>query len=168
MLNWFSVAQLPREQRIFSALRVTCRSHCQRIRGVAPRIGWRRRGPAPLPNRDAARRGSRCHYAGSADRCGPFDRGDIKDLITAMDDAIDQMQKTAKAIVPFEMKSFEREMRVMADAIVDCAVGITGSTACYQHWPACRTAQRDLPTGELAKDASTAKCTNCKRLSSAG
>ena len=42
----------------------------------------------------------------------PFDRGDIKDLITAMDDAIDQMQKTAKAIVLFEMNSFEPEMRM--------------------------------------------------------
>jgi len=51
----------------------------------------------------------------------PFERGDIKDLITAMDDAIDQMQKTAKAIVLFEMQSFEPEMRAMADAIVDCA-----------------------------------------------
>jgi predicted phosphate transport protein (TIGR00153 family) len=51
----------------------------------------------------------------------PFDRGDIKDLITSMDDAIDQMQKTAKAIVLFEMKSFEPEMRAMGDAIVECA-----------------------------------------------
>src|SRR5262245_19825810 len=40
----------------------------------------------------------------------PFDRGDIKDLITAMDDAIDQMQKTAKAIVLFEITTFEPEM----------------------------------------------------------
>jgi uncharacterized protein Yka (UPF0111/DUF47 family) len=47
----------------------------------------------------------------------PFDRGDIKDLITSMDDAIDQMQKTAKAIILFEMTSFEPEMRAMADAI---------------------------------------------------
>ena len=31
----------------------------------------------------------------------PFDRGDIKNLITAMDDAIDQMQQTAKAVVLF-------------------------------------------------------------------
>jgi uncharacterized protein Yka (UPF0111/DUF47 family) len=46
----------------------------------------------------------------------PFDRSDIKDLITAMDDAIDQMQKTAKAIT-----SFAPEMRAMADAIVECA-----------------------------------------------
>src|SRR6476620_5716534 len=51
----------------------------------------------------------------------PFDRGDIKDLITAMDDAIDQMQKTAKAINLFELTTFEPDMRAMADAIVQCA-----------------------------------------------
>ncbi len=51
----------------------------------------------------------------------PFDRGDIQGLITSMDDAIDQMQKTAKAIVLFEMTSFEPEMRMMADAVVECA-----------------------------------------------
>ena len=48
----------------------------------------------------------------------PFDRGDIKDLITAMDDSIDQMQKTAKAITLFEVTSFEPQMRQMADIIV--------------------------------------------------
>jgi uncharacterized protein Yka (UPF0111/DUF47 family) len=32
----------------------------------------------------------------------PFDRGDIKDLITAMGNSIDQMQKTAKTIMLFE------------------------------------------------------------------
>src|SRR6185295_18808987 len=31
----------------------------------------------------------------------PFDRGDIQGLITAMDDAIDQMNKTAKAVLLF-------------------------------------------------------------------
>jgi uncharacterized protein len=51
----------------------------------------------------------------------PFDRGDIKDLITALDDAVDQMQKTAKAIMLFEMTVFEPEMCAMADSIVDCA-----------------------------------------------
>ena len=48
----------------------------------------------------------------------PFDRGDIKDLITSLDDAIDEMQKTAKAIVRFELTTFEPDMRTMADAIV--------------------------------------------------
>src|SRR5687768_2257474 len=32
----------------------------------------------------------------------PFDRGDIEELIGSMDDAIDQMQKTVKAITLFE------------------------------------------------------------------
>jgi len=51
----------------------------------------------------------------------PFDRSDIKDLITSMDDAIDEMQKTAKAINLFELTTFEPDMRAMADAIVQCA-----------------------------------------------
>jgi predicted phosphate transport protein (TIGR00153 family) len=51
----------------------------------------------------------------------PFDRADIKNLITSMDDAIDQMQHTAKAIVLFEMTMFEPEMQAMADAVVECA-----------------------------------------------
>jgi predicted phosphate transport protein (TIGR00153 family) len=52
----------------------------------------------------------------------PFDRGDIKDLIGLLDDAIDQMQKTAKAITLFEVSSFEPHMREMADIILRCAV----------------------------------------------
>ena len=51
----------------------------------------------------------------------PFDRGDIKDLISQLDDAIDQMQKTAKAITLFEVTSFEPQMRQMADIILRCA-----------------------------------------------
>ena len=38
-----------------------------------------------------------------------------------MDDSIDQMQQTAKAIMLFEVTTFEDEMRAMADAIVECA-----------------------------------------------
>src|SRR5262245_20231268 len=33
----------------------------------------------------------------------PIDRGDIKDLITSMDNTIDQMQKTAKAVMLFDI-----------------------------------------------------------------
>jgi predicted phosphate transport protein (TIGR00153 family) len=51
----------------------------------------------------------------------PFDRSDIKGLITAMDDAIDQMNKTAKAILMFEVKAFESPMREMGDLIVASA-----------------------------------------------
>ena len=51
----------------------------------------------------------------------PFDRIDIKDLITAMDNAIDQMQATAKAIILFDVRAFTPQMRQMGDAIVEAA-----------------------------------------------
>jgi predicted phosphate transport protein (TIGR00153 family) len=51
----------------------------------------------------------------------PFDRGNIRDLITSMDNTIDQMQKTAKGVVLFDVTEFTPEMKEMADAIVKCA-----------------------------------------------
>jgi predicted phosphate transport protein (TIGR00153 family) len=51
----------------------------------------------------------------------PFDRGDIKDLINSMDDAIDQMHQTAKAITLFELRSFDPIMREMGQTIVEAA-----------------------------------------------
>ena len=51
----------------------------------------------------------------------PFDRGDIKNLITAMDNAIDQMEQTSKAVVLFEVTSFEPPMREMGGLLVECA-----------------------------------------------
>src|ERR1700749_706211 len=51
----------------------------------------------------------------------PFDRVDIKNLITSMDDAIDQMQQTAKAVILFEVRTFEPPMREIATLLVECA-----------------------------------------------
>jgi uncharacterized protein len=51
----------------------------------------------------------------------PLDRGDIKDLITSMDDSIDQMNQTAKVITLFELRSFEPPMQDMGDVIVEAA-----------------------------------------------
>jgi len=51
----------------------------------------------------------------------PFDRTDIQDLITSMDDAIDQMNKTAKTIVLFEVSAFEPQMLQMSEIIVEGA-----------------------------------------------
>ncbi len=65
----------------------------------------------------------------------PLDRGDIKDLITSMDDAIDQMNQTAKVITLFELRAFERPMQDMGEIIVRAAelsveaVGLLGSLA---------------------------------------
>ena len=51
----------------------------------------------------------------------PFDRSDIRDLTTALDDAIDQMQKTAKSISLFEVTEFQPEMREMGDLAIQAA-----------------------------------------------
>lgn len=51
----------------------------------------------------------------------PFDRSDIRALTTSLDDAIDQMQKTAKAITLFGVQSFEPEMRELGDLAIQAA-----------------------------------------------
>ena len=51
----------------------------------------------------------------------PFDRGGVKDLITSMDNTIDQMLKTAKTIRLFDQRTFTPQQKEMADAIVMCA-----------------------------------------------
>ena len=51
----------------------------------------------------------------------PFDRGDIKDLIQSMDDAIDMMHKTVKTIRLYEQTSFDPGMQEMAAIIVKAA-----------------------------------------------
>ncbi|CCW17485.1 Phosphate transport regulator (distant homolog of PhoU) [Sphingobium indicum BiD32] len=51
----------------------------------------------------------------------PFDRSAITGLIGVMDDAIDQMNQTAKAIALYEVKSFPPQMQDMSALIVECA-----------------------------------------------
>jgi hypothetical protein len=51
----------------------------------------------------------------------PFDRSDIQSLISSMDDAIDQMHQTAKAITLYEVRAFDPVMREMGDVIVEAA-----------------------------------------------
>jgi uncharacterized protein Yka (UPF0111/DUF47 family) len=51
----------------------------------------------------------------------PFDRGNIRDLITSMDNGIDQMQKTAKTIMLFDQRAFTSQQKEMGDAIVTAA-----------------------------------------------
>jgi predicted phosphate transport protein (TIGR00153 family) len=54
----------------------------------------------------------------------PFDRGAITSLIGRMDDAIDEMQDTARAIALYELTTFEPEMKRMVEIIVEAA-GLT-------------------------------------------
>jgi len=51
----------------------------------------------------------------------PFDRTDIQDLVTSLDDAIDEMNKTAKIIMLFEIRTFEPQMQQMGDIILQAS-----------------------------------------------
>ncbi|MFN4143185.1 DUF47 domain-containing protein [Aestuariivirga sp.] len=55
----------------------------------------------------------------------PFDRSDIKALSAALDDAIDQMNKTAKTVMLYDVTSFEPNMKAMADKVIAMADLIT-------------------------------------------
>ncbi len=48
----------------------------------------------------------------------PFDRSDIKALSSALDDAIDQMNKTGKVVMLYDVKEFEPNMRAMGDRVI--------------------------------------------------
>ena len=51
----------------------------------------------------------------------PFDRGAITSLIGAMDDTVDEMQDTARAIDVYELESFTPEMKQMVSLIGEAA-----------------------------------------------
>jgi predicted phosphate transport protein (TIGR00153 family) len=51
----------------------------------------------------------------------PFDRGAITSLIAAMDDAVDEMQDTARAVDTYELHGFEPGMKQMVEMIVEAA-----------------------------------------------
>jgi uncharacterized protein len=48
----------------------------------------------------------------------PFDRSDIKALSASLDDAVDQMNKTSKTVMLYDVKTFEPNMRAMADRAI--------------------------------------------------
>jgi predicted phosphate transport protein (TIGR00153 family) len=125
MLRWFH-ALMPKEERFFELFA----RHAEAVLGGARALR------AMLD--DGAGIESNCrqvvdyeHRADDATRdvliavrrtfITPFDRGSIRDLITSMDNAIDQMNKTAKTVILFDVKEFTPEMKQMGDAIVKSA-----------------------------------------------
>jgi len=56
----------------------------------------------------------------------PFDRSDIKALSSALDDAIDQMNKTGKVVMLYDVTSFAQNMRAMGDKIILLADLVAG------------------------------------------
>ena len=125
MLGWFQ-ALLPQEQKFFELFEAHAHTICAGARALRAVLD----GGEAVPSHCA----ELARHEGEADRVTrdamlavrrtfitPFDRSDIRDLITSMDDAIDQMHKTAKAIILFEQRSFHPDMLRLGDIILQCA-----------------------------------------------
>jgi uncharacterized protein len=125
MLNWFR-AFLPREERFFDLFA----RHAAVVAQGALALQGVLRGGADVPvccqrvhqlENEADNITREVLTAVRRTFITPFDRGDIQNLITSMDDAIDQMHQTAKAVMLFEVRDFEPLMLEMGGLLVDCA-----------------------------------------------
>jgi predicted phosphate transport protein (TIGR00153 family) len=125
MMQWFH-ALLPREERFFDLFA----RHSDAIAAGAKALREMLEGGNAVP-RNYTIVMDREHDADKLTRdvliavrrtfITPFDRGGVKDLITSMDNTIDQMQKTAKTIMLFDQRAFTPQQKEMADAILMCA-----------------------------------------------
>ena len=125
MMRWFN-ALLPREEKFFDLFSRHSRTL---VSGAEALRAMLEGGDAVAPNYQLVM--DREHDADDITRdiliavrrtfITPFDRGAIKELITSMDNSIDQMQKTAKAVMIFELREFTPQMREMGDVIGRCA-----------------------------------------------
>ena len=125
MLGWFQ-ALLPRDERFFELFA----RHAQTIVAGADALRRMLDGGDAVTQccqaviareREADQITREVMIAARRTFITPFERGDIKDLITSMDDAIDQMQTTVKVITVFDVRSFTPRMREIGDAIVAAA-----------------------------------------------
>lgn len=125
MLGWFR-ALLPKEERFFDLFA----KHSHAVLKGAEALEEMMRGGEETPvycqrvsqfENDADQVTREVLTAVRRTFITPFDRGDIKNLITAMDDAIDQMQQTAKAVMLFEVRTFEPPMKEIGTILVQCA-----------------------------------------------
>jgi len=124
-MRWFQ-ALLPKEDSFFDQFEAHARLLVQGAESLRDLLN----GGAGVPNACAAI----VRYEEAADDIAravflsvrrtfitPFDRSDIRDLITSLDDAIDQMQKTAKSITLFEVSEFAPRMRELGDLAIQAS-----------------------------------------------
>jgi hypothetical protein len=137
MMRWFH-ALMPKEERFFDLFA----SHSEAVlAGAAALRAMLEGGASVKPNYQIVM--DREHDADDVTRevliavrrtfITPFDRGNIRDLITSMDNSIDQMQKTAKGVLLFDVTEFTPEMKEMADAIVKCAELVKEAVPLLRH-----------------------------------
>lgn len=80
----------------------------------------------------------------------PFDRSDIKALSATLDDAIDQMNKTGKTVMLYDVKDFEPNMRAMADRVILLAK-LTAEIMPLMRDVAANSSRLHQLTGEITK-----------------
>jgi uncharacterized protein len=80
----------------------------------------------------------------------PFDRSDIKALSSALDDAIDQMNKTAKTVMLYDIRSFEPTMVAMAELIIKLA-DLTADALPLMRKMVVNSAKLHALAGEISK-----------------
>ncbi len=128
MLRWFQ-ALMPKEERFFDMFEAHAATLCAGAASLRLLLDGGEAVPAHVADvarhEDAADQITReVLLAVRRTFITPFDRSDIRDLITSMDDAIDQMHKTAKAIILFDQSRFEPDMVALGDLVVRTA-GLT-------------------------------------------
>jgi uncharacterized protein Yka (UPF0111/DUF47 family) len=124
MLNWFRKL-LPREDRFFDLFE----AHSRTVVGAAEALERLLAGEDVAGNcrrivdleNEADAITAQVLLAVRRSFITPFDRGDIKDLIQSMDDAIDMMHKMVKTVKLFERTSFDPLMQEMGGVIVEAA-----------------------------------------------
>ncbi len=125
MLSWFN-AIMPKEAGFFDLFEAHSRTICAGAKSLRELLDGGDR--VPMLCADIAR------HEEAADEVTrevmqavrrtfitPFDRSDIRNLIGSMDDAVDQMHKTAKVVTLFDIRAFEPDMVRLGDIIVRTA-----------------------------------------------
>jgi uncharacterized protein len=130
MLRWFQ-ALMPREEAFFDLFEAHARTLCATLcAGARALRDLLETGGDQVPDRcaDIARHEEEADaitrdvlLAVRRTFITPFDRSDIRGLIGSMDDAIDQMHKTAKAVTLFDQRQFEPHMVTLGEVIVKTA-----------------------------------------------
>lgn len=125
MLSWFQ-ALMPREARFFDLFERHAAILCAGARSLDDLLAG---GPQSAEHCAAVAR-----HENDADEVTrevmqlvrrtfitPFDRADIIDLTSSMDDAIDQMHKTAKVTNLFGQTAFQPDMKRLGEVVVKTA-----------------------------------------------
>ena len=125
MMTWFH-ALMPKEGRFFDLFEAHARMICAGARALRDMLEGGESVPVhcraiSAHEQEADEITHEVMLAVRRTFITPFDRSDIRNLVTSMDDAVDQMHKTSKTVTLYELRAFEPDMVRMGDIIVKAA-----------------------------------------------